>query len=496
MATLRNFIMLRIAVVAFASLLVGGAACAQEAQPEYREVLLQVTPAAEPRPALLYSLWTPDRELKAGNSAPYYYRAMLSNSQRAEGIRKAFPPEKINWLEVPLRELPLADVERYIEQHEAVLLELTRATECERCDWELRLKDLRGLDTINFLLHDFQEMRNLSRLIAYKARAEIAQKKFDDAARSLRMGYRIAHDVGQVPLLINGLIGVAISATMDQVVVDWINTPDAPNLYWAIKQLPHPLINMRAAMQYEMNLPYQIFPFLLDAETKERSSEEWQRVVTETLREFNAMQSYENKSVPAWQLQLLGTAALLKAYPQAKQDLIASGWEAAKVEKLPVAQVVAIQASRSYRYTYQEMFKWSLLPYAEARVRMRDSEQRLVKEGYLGQPLQGKEFIPIASLLLPATQSAAIALARHERNQAVLETLEALRMHAAERNAWPKTLSDVTCVPAPNNPFTAQPFDYRLENGVAVLEETSGEGDPRRTNDRRFRLELLKAPAR
>jgi hypothetical protein len=162
---------------------------------------------------------------------------------------------------------------------------------------------------------------------------------------------------------------------------------------------------------------------------------------------------------------------------------------------MPVAQVVAIQTARNYRYTYEEMFKWTLLPPAEARVRLADTEKRLTEEGLFGRPLSDKEILPIATMLMPALQSVLTASSRTDRRFAALETLEAIRMHAAAREGkLPQSLDSLAVVPAAANPFTGHNFDYRLDDqGRAVLEERSPGVDPVRANDRVYLIELEKA---
>jgi hypothetical protein len=163
------------------------------------------------------------------------------------------------------------------------------------------------------------------------------------------------------------------------------------------------------------------------------------------------------------------------------------------VEKMPVAQVIAIQASRNYRYTYEEAFKWTLLPFPEGRTHLKATMERLRTEGSIGQPFSDKEVLPIASLLMPALDKVLLAGARTERRQAALETLEAIRMHtAARKGELPASLEQLSSVPAAKNPFTGQHFDYRLENGRAVLEERSPGFDPVQAQDRVYLIELLK----
>jgi hypothetical protein len=371
--------------------------------------------------------------------------------------------------------------------------ELRQATTRESCEWDLRLHELRGMSIVSFLLDDFQEMRNLGQLVALKARLAVVQGKYDEAIASLRMGYRLAHDAGRPPLLINALIGMAIASQMNAVAMEMIDAPNSPNLYWALKELPHPLISARPALAFEMTSPFRVFPFLKDAETAERSPEEWKRLLDKAMSELSQIANIDSQRVD-WRARFAATGLLLKAYTPAKQALIESGMPAEKVEQMPVAQVVAIQTARSNRYVFEEMFKWTLLPYSQARPRMEQAEAELTRQGLLGGEGQRMDALPLAALLMPALNSVMLASQRTDRQFATLETIEAIRMHAAARNGQlPQTLESLDVVPAPANPFTGRTFDYRLDSqGRAVLEERSPGVDPVNARDRVYLIELEK----
>src|SRR4051794_40110438 len=57
-------------------------------------VRMTVTPAAEPTPSLRYRLIAHDIDLRAGNAAPYYYRAHLSLHQALKDLREKFDEDK------------------------------------------------------------------------------------------------------------------------------------------------------------------------------------------------------------------------------------------------------------------------------------------------------------------------------------------------------------------------------------------------------------------
>ena len=178
-------------------------------------------------------------------------------------------------------------------------------------------------------------------------------------------------------------------------------------------------------------------------------------------------------------------------YPRAKQELIDSGMNADRVEAMPVGQVLAIQTSRSYRYIYDQQFKWFYVPLWQGRKQAMATEQRLIEEGYLGGGWQSRETIPIANVLMPGVRAAMFAQGRLDRDTAALRALEALRGYAASHKGhWPATLAEVSEMPIPRDPVTGQAFPFQMQNGRAELLLTA-EPDVPRLQGRRYVLELV-----
>lgn len=463
----------------------GGASNEPAGEPKLPVVKLTLTPAAEPVPALRHKLLPDQWEQKPGNAAPYYYRALLSYASVPEKVRKQFLVNwgEQKWAEAPLQKLPKKEIHDLLGNFRGALGELETAAHRERCDWDLRLQDLSGPKVVEFLLPELGEMRNLARLVALKARLEIAEGRPDDALGTLRVGYKLARDSAKPPLLINGLVGIAIARIMDERVQELIDSSGSPNLYWALAALPDPMIDLRPAIRYEMGNAFRFFPFLKDAETAEKSSDEWRQVWGSALRELG---QYHDSGwagdLRDWSAQGAAAAVMMKSYPNAKRELIASGYTPEQVEAMPVGQVMAIQSARTYRYVADEMAKWSTLPYPQARERRKQAEQRLKKEGYLGQQAFLREMFPLADILLPALNQARYVGVRFQREIAALQTIEAIRMHAAGNDGrLPESLKRITVVPAALDPLTGKPFPYRLEGRKAILDVPS---PPERTDKR------------
>ena len=171
---------------------------------------------------------------KPGNAAPFYYRALLAYMPfRAAGSngkgQKSVDMRLDEWMRMPLDQLPRDEMSRIVNGFSGYD-DLREAASCERCDWDWQLQDLVGIKAVEFRLTEVQESRGLARLLAAKARLEIAERRYSDAVETLGIGYRLAHDVGDTPLLISGLVGVAIGSVLDDQAHAFFAAPKSPNL--------------------------------------------------------------------------------------------------------------------------------------------------------------------------------------------------------------------------------------------------------------------------
>ncbi|MBW3542070.1 MAG: hypothetical protein KY476_17510 [Planctomycetes bacterium] len=453
---------------------------------------INVSPAAEPSPALKYRLVTPYLDREPGNAVPFYYRAVVQLLDgRREDMKKYYDNED-RWLEAPLAKMPRDEVRTFLSPFGGVFEQLKKATRRERVDWDWRMQDLKGNEPIEFLLAEVQEMRTLARLLRLKARLEIAEGRYEDAVETLRTGFALARAAADPPTLINDLVGIAIAMIMHAEVRELIAASDSPNLYWALSELPAPLIPMRESLRHELSMPMQMFPFLRDAETADHSPDEWRRILREGFRQFLQVTATMGEDTPQLAAEGMAQGFVLMGYSRAKQELIAAGYDRKRVESMPVAQVAAIYQARLYRHIHDEMLKWTFLPYSESGGRREPTEKMLIEQRYLGPPGHTKEIVPIASMLMPAVFQALEAQHRLETRTAGLRAVEAIRMQAAANDGrLPASFEEVTVVPVPLNPRDGKPFPYRVEDNTAVLEVPGPENQPKITW--RFELTLRKA---
>ena len=177
------------------------------------------------------------------------------------------------------------------------------------------------------------------------------------------------------------------------------------------------------------------------------------------------------------------TLAAIQGYPGAKRYLIEQGRPAAEVEAMPVAQVILLYTVKMYDELSDQQFKWFFLPTSEAGDGMARAERQLSD----GLTLK-REIIPVASFLLPASLAAKEAETRSEWTITVLRVCEAMRLYAANHDGrWPDSLSDITEVPLPKNPYDGKSFLYQRDGNKAVL---TGEKGPPNWH-RRYELTLM-----
>ena len=447
-------------------------------------VRMTVTPAAEPVPALRYRLMPRDIDLQPGNAAPYYYRAMIDLSSTISSLRKKYGEEFEDWYEtdiIPLSKLPLDKVRVANEKLDFIVRgQLKVANNRRNCDWELGIDQIRGVDIISFLLPEFQECRQLARVLVLRARMAVAERRYDDAIESIRMTYRLGRDAAQ-PFLVCGLIGIAIDGMADRALVELIANPGSPNMYWALGELPEPPIDLRSTVRFEMGFGARMFPLINNAETTDHSPQEWNRLLTESIHNLQdvggtGIPGPHGKTANDVESGFAATMVGLSGYSHAKEQLIAQGMDRSRVEKMAVGQVIAIYTERTYRRFADDWENLWQVPFARSIEMARRLDKKMEEARPLGAG-EDREILPLATLLLPALQASRGAQVRLAREVASIRVVEALRIYAAEHGGQlPKRLEDIDKVPVPINPATEKPFEYRLDGATAILELPTSDG--------------------
>jgi hypothetical protein len=441
---------------------------------------LTLRPAAAPVPALKYRLYPASTERKDGNAVPMYLRFAY---ERLDARKKQLREEPEKWNKLPLDKLPLAEVKKFLESYKYNFRQLELGARRKTADWNYSLD---AGDPIGILLPDAQEMRMQAPLLVLKARVEIAEGRYADAIRTLETGFSFAQQINEGPFLINSLVGIAVASQFADCLLELMERPDGPNLYWALAVLPRPLIDLRKANELEQRVPEMQIPDLAELD-RPRSPEEWDATLVRVRKVLEQISKFEKgyKGPPPGAAPT-DPAGKSPDLPAARKYLAeVAGMRAADIEAMPPAQVLLLYISKYYHEYRDEVFKGTYLPFAEARPLFAAAEKRL-------KTLPDTEARRLVRFFLPAVTKVELAQVRIERKLAMLQAIEALRIYAAAHDGQlPDKLEQVTIVPVPNDPGTGRPFEYQRDGPSAVLTSRLA-GEPLAATGLRYRLTLRK----
>ena len=452
---------------------------------------LTLFPALPPSPPLKYPLLVPSRVQVRGNAALEYLRAaaLLPLPPRDPQEARQQEDKMERWLSLPFEQLaPESDaIQTYLEPYQPSLAALHQASRYSSCDWQLDPFLNPGNKALSIIMEELGRYRKLSRLLRVQLRVQLARGQADQAWQTVQTHLRLGRDMTESPTLLRGLVGLNILASAWDSVEEWLSRADAPNLCLTLNQLPHPWPQPGPMLEGEARFMGLDRP-------------EWQEVMREVLppetarRHLLTMYSvlYRDQPLPpaVWEAQLLQQAA--RQAPAVRAELLQLGQDPKVLEPMSEAQLLVLRnylVSRQWwdtlRYAYP-------LPYHQARKPvMTLSEQVQQRAQRQDDPL-----LSVYALAIPAAVKTYHAWARLQRRIAALQTLEAIRWHAAlHQGRLPERLTDVTVAPLPVDPYTGQPFLYSHTADGFALEGPAPAGEkPDSTNTVKYIVLWNKTP--
>src|SRR5262249_9766974 len=133
-------------------------------------------------------------------------------------------------------------------------------------------------DPIGMLLPDVQIMRNYVPMLVLQVRVALAEGDFSAATHHLETGFAFCRHIAEGPTLIHRLVAIAMASQFAGAVSDCVERPTAPTLYWALTALPRPLVDLRAAVEWEYRMLEWQIPELDDL-VRERTPAQWDGVL-------------------------------------------------------------------------------------------------------------------------------------------------------------------------------------------------------------------------
>jgi hypothetical protein len=373
-------------------------------------VRLTVRPKAAPRPALRFLLLPELKEMAPGNPIPNYLRVVLDQDSTVE----VFSPAALR----------LAD----------------RAARMDKPDWQI-LPHLKT-DGINLLIPDVQKIRSLAAALQERFREENTQDRLDDSLRTAKTMFAMSRHMSEHPTLIGDLVGIAIAFVAIGPLEDMLERPGCPNLYWALTDLPHPLIPLDKGLEGER--------MLIEAELRGLNDR-----VPMTAAQIKALcnhidriHSFEGPKYMLTYIWLNVWRWNLLEHRPARDRLIEAGYSAEVLSKLPIEQVLLLDQKLDYEATRDDLMKLAKLPVWQGEALLAKMKPRKKWE-------QG-----LFGFLVPALNKVRWAQARLEQRIALLRHVEAIRLYAAANGGKPPAKLADCGVPLPDDPFTGKPFRY------------------------------------
>lgn len=423
-------------------------------------VRIAVSPAAIPKPALKYQLLPEARELKSGNPTQWYLRCFAE--QRNFFFTKQAVADRARYRTMPLKNLPAQDLRNYGGN---ALTQADWAARLDTPDWQVRDKiESEGAD---IRLPELDPLRELAIGLQVRFRGEVARGDFKDAIRTAKTMFAFARHLGEYPLLAANRLGLAVEEMALDTLTEMIQQPNCPNLYWALTDLPCPLVDLRKGAQGD-NLLAEAELRLLDNE-KAMTDTELEEIVSRLSGRVGFAREQAGKPPRNLRGALTARAKDLTAVRAARSRLIDSGVDKETIASFPALQVILLDEKLAY----------------ETR---RDDEMKLLSLKLWEIPSGGAKKAESGGLfadLLPCVGEVRREAGKLEQRIAVLRCVEALRMFAAAHDGkLPGKLAEIGRaggstseieVPLPVDPFTGKPFEYALNTSTATLTLLKGE---------------------
>jgi hypothetical protein len=269
-------------------------------------------------------------------------------------------------------------------------------------------------------------------------------------------------------------------------ILDAIQQPGCPNLYWALAILPEDrLFEMHRALEFESGLITRLMPDVSTLGDDPIGPERSRRLIRELAQQAAAtLAANGDRAANDFNAKLASGLYVVTMADEARELLAQTTPWADRAWRLSAPEAV-LRASYLKIARYRDRWlKWSLLP-PEAWDAY--EAERNASLGGDGDP--SDMLFNLLTLLTPAVDAARRAALRTHQTRNLLISIEAIRMHAVDSGELPESIENLRPAPAWNDPLRDAPFGYRRTGpGTATLSRSPRwPGDEQTT----FKIELL-----
>jgi hypothetical protein len=411
---------------------------------------LTVSPAPAPKPALRYLLLPELLEMNPGNPIQNYMKGMMEQ-QKFLFDKEAFERrEKL--LTTPLKELPAQELKDY---GSFPLKQADWAARLDTPDWQILLKV--KTEGVSLILPDVQQMRPLANALKVRFRAEVALGRFDDALRTAKTMFAMSRHMGGHPTMIGNLVGIAIANIAIGPLEEMLQQPGCPNLYWALTNLPVPLVSIDKGIEGERAL---VLAEYRDLDDSAPMSAVQIKVFIDHMGKLLG-EPGKPMRLREWLDARINDEGRISA---SRRRLVDHGLPEEALRQFPSEQLLLLDEKREYQVRRDETMRIMNVHYWQIQAM---AAQLDVK----------KPPALFADALVPGLFNVRKAQVRLEQRIALLRLVEAVRLYAAEHTGSPPAKLSVVNVPLPDDPVTGKPFRYELAGQTAHLRGTPPPGD-------------------
>ena len=436
-----------------------------------QRITLQATKQADP--LLRHRLWPAPEDRKNRLAAPIVSRAVILIMQTDKDAQREMVEKYEEWREIPLSDIPLAEAHKLLAKFQTTTSEVRRIENMMGLNYDLGIEEMTTNQRIRTWLPEFQEMRQLARVLALKIRVAIAEKRFDDAIGDLRVGIRLGEVAGHsTDFLIGRLVGIAIHGVMMEEVMVMMQQPGAPSLYWALAAIPTDRIfDMNRSLEFESAIIAHIGMIsdlnrLPDDPIGEVAAAARLQTIANQVQDILQNGGFEPEdSNKATLKALMNGVYVASMIEPSRQVLSETEMWGDRMDELSDVEIVLRAADLNVRRSRDGWLMWSLIPQEDWK------EYEGERRAALMQSSKGMDVGNVlARMLSPAVEAVNKAQRRALQTHHLVMTFEALRIHAAESGELPESLDALRPVPARRDSISGEHFKYiRTTARKAVL---------------------------
>ncbi|MCO8124688.1 hypothetical protein NHH03_23315 [Stieleria sp. TO1_6] len=436
---------------------------------------IQLAAQQQPDPLLRYRLWPAPEYRRPRPAMVAVNRALLLVSQVSPREKRQFLQQYDQWSASAIDEIPLEQAKAICQPFATAISVLRSGENWMDLAYDLGIEEMSTREKAATLLPEYQEMRDLARLLSLRVKVAAAEQRWEDAIADLRLGFRLSEIASHATdTLLGRVIGIAIANVMMETIEVIISQPDCPSLYWALAGVPiERMTEMRQALEYESTLASQLGNIAgLPALTNQMIGQD--AAVVRLKEILDAYATDFQSTSPTSQnvvLRQLSTGLYVAMMVPMSRELLSHSpdWKD-RVADLSDAEAVLRASDFELARIRDRWLAWSSLPQRQRnQIRdIRDTQMTTVSDSNT----IGAQF---ARQLLPAVDQAFAAATEARQRHHRLISLEALRLHAGQTGELPESIQNLSPVPAWDDSLSETPFEYVRKSAThATLSRARG----------------------